>query len=228
MAEDSGLSDLGQLAEQVGHAARTAGAGAIASGKWVAEWLIDNAPRISVRDQVTLVAENNGLMGDELAEQLITKAARKSAGIGATIGALMTAEEFLPPAWIAVPIELIVETMAVAAVEIRLVGELHAAYGRPLAGSPSQRGTALVRAWAERRGVSPAVMLGGSAGLADVLGQTTRNELVRIVRNRLLRRMGRNLATIGPMMIGAAAGAALNRRATRGLGERVAHDLARS
>ena len=190
MADDNGLSDLGQLAEQVGHAARTAGAGAIASGKFVAEWLVDNAPRISVRDQVTLVAESNGLTGDALADHLVARAARTSAGIGATIGALVTAEEFLPPAWVTVPIELIVETLAVAAVEIRLVGELHAVYGRPLAGSPSQRGTALVRAWAERRGVSPAVMLGGTAGLADVLGQTSRNELVRIVRNRLLRKMG--------------------------------------
>src|SRR4051812_20288230 len=223
MAEDSGLSDLGQLAEQVGHAARTAGAGAVASGQWGAGGVLDKASPVSGPGPVTLVAENNGLMGDELAEQLITKAARKSAGIGATIGALVTAEEFLPPAWITVPIELVVETLAVAAVEIRLVGELHAAYGRPLAGSASQRGSALVRAWAERRGVTPAVMRGGSAGLADVLGQTSRNELVRIVRNRLLRRMGRNLATIGPMMIGAAAGATLNRRATRGLGERVAH-----
>src|SRR3954469_19501746 len=112
MAEDSGLSDLGQLAEQVGHAARTAGAGAIASGKWLAEWLVDNAPRITVRDQVTLVADHNGLMGDQLAAALIAKAARTSAGIGATIGALVTAEEFLPPAWITVPIELVVETLA--------------------------------------------------------------------------------------------------------------------
>src|SRR5690348_13821528 len=124
MADDSGVPDLGQLAEQIGHGLRSAGAGAVASGRWVAEWLIDNAPRISVRDRVTLVADHNGLTGDALAEQLIAKAARTSAGIGATIGALVTAEEFLPPAWVTVPIELIVETLAVAAVEIRLVGEL--------------------------------------------------------------------------------------------------------
>ena len=220
--------DLSQLAEQIGHAAKSAGAGALASGKWLADWVIDNAPRITIRDHVTLVAEHDGLMGDDLAEAIIAGTARASAAIGGTIGALMTLEEFLPPAWVSVPIELIVETLAVAAIEMRMVGELHEVYEQPLTGSPSQRGTAIVRAWAERRGMTPAVFIGGGAGLADVLGQTTRNELVRIVRNRLLRRMGRNLATVGPLLIGAAAGATLNRRATRSLGDRIARDLGRN
>ena len=228
MAEDSGLPDLGQLTQQIGQAARAAGAGAVASGRWIAEWVIDNSPRISIRDHVTLVADNDGLTGDALAEAMIAKAVRASGAVGATTGALMTVEELLPPAWITLPIELVAETVAVAAIEMRLVGELHEVYQRPIAGSPSQRGTAIVRAWAERRGLTPAVVVGGGAGLAEWLGQTTRTELVRIVRNRLLRRMGRNLATVGPMLVGAAAGATLNRRATRSLGDRVARDLRRS
>src|SRR6059058_4650778 len=98
--------DLGQLAEQVSQAARKAGAGAVASGKWLADWVIDNAPRISVRDRVTLVADHDGLIGDQLAEAVIASAARTSAAIGGSVGALMTLEEFLPPAWVTVPIEL--------------------------------------------------------------------------------------------------------------------------
>jgi hypothetical protein len=62
--------------------------------------------------------------------------------------------------------------------------------------------------------------------VADSLGRTARNELIRLIRRRLTRRMGRNLASLAPLFIGAAAGAYVNRSATRQLGEAVARDLA--
>jgi hypothetical protein len=59
-------------------------------------------------------------------------------------------------------------------------------------------------------------------GLAAVLGTAARKEL----RDRLLRRFGRNLTTYGPMLTGAAVASYLNRRATIALGQQIRKDLA--
>jgi hypothetical protein len=113
---------------------------------------------------------------------------------------------------------LAVETVAVVAIEIKLIGELHEVYRVPVRGSGTQRAVALVQAWASRRGVNPMVP---GVGVAVVLGTAARREL----RDRLLRRFGRNLTTMGPMLTGAAVASFLNRRATRSLGERLRAEL---
>ncbi len=139
----------------------------------------------------------------------------------------MGAEELSPPAWIAIPAELVVETLAVIAVELKLVAELHEVYGRPVRGTPTERTTALVKAWAERRGITPSTLT-RKGGLTDALGRSARHELTRLVRRRLMARFGRNLTSLAPLFVGAVAGAEVNRRATRGLGEAVAKDLSSS
>jgi hypothetical protein len=78
---------------------------------------------------------------------------------------------------------------------------------------------ALVQSWAQRRGVNPMLE---SMGVAAVLGTAARKEL----RDRLLRRFGRNLTTYGPLLTGAAVASFLNRRATQALGQQVRKDLA--
>ena len=60
-------------------------------------------------------------------------------------------------------------------------------------------------------------------GVAAVLGTAARHEL----RDRLVRRFGRNLTTLGPLFTGAAVAAFLNRRATLKLAEEVRKDLAK-
>jgi hypothetical protein len=137
----------------------------------------------------------------------------------------MGAEELAPPAWITIPFELVIETLAVAAVEMKLVAELHEAYGRPVPGHGTERALALARAWAERRGVTPHALT-SSPGLSDLLGRGTRNEVMRLVRRRLMRRTLRNTSSLAPFLIGAVAGAELNRRATASLGEAIVRDLA--
>jgi hypothetical protein len=218
-------STLTTASRLLARSARAAGAGAVASGRWLAETVIDMAPRIPIRDLDTLIAHHNGLTGAALAEEVVRTASRSSAAIGAAAGALASAEELAPPAWLALPLELVVETMAVAAIEMKLVAELHEVYEQPVRGSTGDRATAIVRAWAERRGVTPA-LLANNGSVADTLGRGARNELVRQVRRRLVRRMGRNLSTLAPLFIGAVAGAELNRRATRDLGAAVVRDLA--
>ena len=223
-----GEADAGsivQLARVLSSSARAAGARAVATGQWLATTVIDIAPRIPIRDVETLRTQHGGLSGAALAGELIRRASRASAAIGATSGAVMSAEYFAPPMWIAAPFELVVATVAVAVIELKLVGELHEVYGRPVQGTGTERTVALVKAWAERRGVTPAT-LGTPGGVADALGRGTRNELVRLVRRRLIARLGRNLSSLAPLLAGAVAGAEVNRRATRSLGEAVVRDLA--
>ena len=216
---------LAALARALSRSAEAAGAGAVASGRWMAEWLVDNAPRIPVRDLPVLKAHHDGKVGDELAAQLVRTATRASAGVGAAGGALVGIQELAPPAWPAIPMELAAETVAVIAIELKLVAELHEAYGWPLPGSGSDRSLALLRAWADRRGLTSDT-LGRSGGVADALGRSARQEVVRLVRRRLTGRLGRNLSTLAPLLVGAVAGAEVNRRATRALGESVVGDLA--
>jgi hypothetical protein len=115
---------------------------------------------------------------------------------------------------------LAAETVAVVAVELKLIGELQELYGQPVPGSQAQRAITLLQAWAGRRGVS--LMVPGRS-MAAVLGTTARHEL----RDRLVRRFGRNLTALGPLFTGAAVAAYLNRRATVRLAEEVRKDLAK-
>lgn len=219
-------SSLARLAKLAAGSAKDAGAATVASGRWAAEQLLDLAPRIPVRDRATLEAQHGGISGAALADILVRDAARLAGAVGVAAGVLVSAEELAPPAWLAIPLELVVETLAVAAVEVKLVAELHAVYGMPIEGPAGERAMTLLRSWADRRGVNVG-HLTRRGGVADALGRGTRNEVVRIVRRRLMRSLGRNLSTLMPMMIGAVAGGELNRRATRALGEALQRDLER-
>jgi hypothetical protein len=74
-------------------------------------------------------------------------------------------------------------------------------------------------AWTNRRGLDPL----DPAGMQLALGGAAK----RALRGRLIRRAGRNLSTLGPMMTGAVAGSVVNHRETRRLGEEVRADLRR-
>jgi hypothetical protein len=204
---------------------RRAGMGAVGGGRWLAETAVEMIPHIPVRDLQTLQDHHNGVGGADLAGELIRNAARATALVGATTGAIAAAEDLAPPAWIVLPLELILETLAVAAIEMKLVAELHEVYGRPVPGHGTDRALTLARAWAERRGVTPQALISGG-GLADVLGRGTRNEVIRLVRRRMVRRTLRNTTSLVPFLIGAVAGAEVNRRATAHVGDAIVRDLA--
>jgi uncharacterized protein (DUF697 family) len=116
------------------------------------------------------------------------------------------------------PVLLAAETVTVVAIEIKLIGELHEVYGQPVPGNGAQRAIPLVLAWSQQRGVNPMVP---GVGIGAVLGTAARKEM----RDRLLRRFGRNLTTLGPFLTGAAVASYLNGRATKSLGEQVIKDL---
>jgi hypothetical protein len=120
---------------------------------------------------------------------------------------------------------LIVETLAVAAVEMKLIAELHEVYGRPVPGRGRDRGLLLARAWAEGRGVRAAALV-TPTGLSALLSVGARRQAVKLVRRRLVRRTA--LTALAPLLAGAVAGAEVNRRGTRSLAAAVVGDLAAS
>jgi hypothetical protein len=188
--------------------------------RWVVDAVIDVAPHIPVRDLETLRRHHGGLDGEALAERLVRNAGRVTGGIGAAGGGVAAVEWIATPTLLSTPVLLAAETVAVVAVEMKLIGELHEVYRKPIPGNGAQRAGALLQAWAGRRGVNP---LAPGRGIAAALGTAARKEL----RDRLIRRFGRNLTTLGPMLTGAAVAGYLNRRATLSLGDDVRRDLTR-
>jgi hypothetical protein len=186
--------------------------------RWITDSVAEVAPHVPVRNLETLRRHHDGLDGDELAERLVRNAARATAGVGAAGGGLAAVEWAVPPTLLSAPVLLAVETVAVVAIEMKLIGELHEVYRVPVPGGGGARAVALMQSWAQQRGVNPLVP---GVGAAAVLGTAARKEL----RERLLRRFGRNLTTLGPLLTGAAVAGYLNRRATRTLADQVRADL---
>jgi len=182
-----------------------------ASGQWLAAQAIEMAPKVPIRSIGTLRAQYPGLQTEQLADQLIAGAARASAGVGMAVGAA-AAVPFIPTA----PVELGVETLALVAIELKLVAELHEVYGMPAPGSAPQRMLAYTGAWAERRGVHLT-----TGGLALAVGSPLRRKLER----RLLAKAGKSTLALAPLLAGAAAGAVIDHRETRRLGTLVREDL---
>jgi hypothetical protein len=186
--------------------------------RWITDLVTEVAPHVPVRNRETLRRHFPGLDDTELAERLIRNAARATAGVGAAGGGIAAVEWVAAPTLLSAPVLLATETVAVVAIEIKLIGELHEIYGRPITGTAGERALRLVEAWSGRRGVNPLVP---GVGVAAVLGTTARKEL----QKSLMKRFGRNLTTFGPMLTGAAVASYLNRRATRQVGDSVHADL---
>jgi hypothetical protein len=168
-------------------------------------------PRLRIRDQASLRAQFPGRSDEEIAELLVDRAARAAATVGGATGA-WAALPTLP----AFPAEVAAETLAVVGIELKLVAELHEAYGTPAPGNAAERARSYLAAWAHRRGV---FMVPG--GLLLVTG----SPLARQLRRRLAARVRRSTFSLSPLFTGAVAGAVLNRRETRKLGSDILDDL---
>jgi hypothetical protein len=178
--------------------------------------VIAMAPRLPVRDQAALRAQFPGRSPEDVADALIEGASRASAAVGATIGVWSVLP--IAPAF---PAEIVTETLTLVGIEIKLVAELHEVYGMRPAGDFASRMTAYVGAWARRRGVALAP---GGGGVALAIG----SPLGRQLQRRLAVRATRSAISLGPLLTGAAAGALINRRETRRLGNDVREHLRRS
>jgi hypothetical protein len=221
--DDLGRAEKGRalvrMSRIVGARTRSAGAKALTSGRMLADLLVEAAPHIPVRDLDTMVEHHHGLTGEALADALVKNATRATTSIGAAGGAVAAAEWAAMPLLITIPAEIVVETLAVAAVEVKLVAELHAVYGVPVPGTGSDRAMAFAGSWAARRGIDPLQPW----TIPNVLGIAGRATLGK----RLIARFARNLGTLIPFFVGAAIGASVNNGETKKLAESMRTDLRR-
>jgi hypothetical protein len=194
---------------RIGAARRGAGSGTA----WLAAQVTAMAPRLRVRDQAALREQFPGQSAEDIADALIEGAARASAAAGGAAG-VWAALPVVP----AYPVEIAAETLLVVGIEIKLIAELHEAYGAPAPGNFAERMGAYVASWAHRRGV---FMIPGGVVL------TAGSPMARLLRRRLIARAGRSAFSLAPLLTGAAAGAYLNSRETRRLGREVRRDLRR-
>jgi hypothetical protein len=195
--------------------ARKSGDRARAGLAYLTDRIIDMAPRIPVRDLATLRAQFPGLGPEQLADKLVAGAANASSTVGAGVGAAAMLPT--PPA---MPAELAAEITGVAAIELKLIAELHEVYGTRPPGNLRQRSTAYLDSWSGERGI-------------DVTRPTTIDaalggQLKRQLRQQIMKRMVRNLPNLMPFLVGAAVGAVMNRRDTKHLAQRVRKDLRRT
>jgi hypothetical protein len=191
--------------------AGSAGRGVTAGLNWLSAQVLAMGPRLRIRDRATLRAQFPGQSDDEIAQLLIERAARAASAVGGATGA-WAALPVLP----AFPAEVAAETLAVVGIEVKLVAELHEIYGLPAPGSAAQRARAYLGSWAARRGVYQV-----DGGLLLIAGSPLARQLTR----RLAGRVRRSTFALAPLFTGAIAGALLNRRETRRLGQQIRDEL---
>ncbi|WP_326610091.1 EcsC family protein [Streptomyces scopuliridis] len=202
----------GRRLDTVKRGVRRGGDSAKAALAHLADRIIENAPRVPVRDLATLRKQFPGLGPEELADKLVAGAANSTSTVGAGIGA--AAMMPVPPA---MPAELAAEITAVAAIELKLIAELHEVYGLRPSGTLRERSAAYLTSWTEERGVDitrPSTFNGALSG-----------RMKRELRQQIMKRTVRSLPNLVPFMIGAAVGAMMNRRDTKKVAERIRKDL---
>jgi hypothetical protein len=209
---------LAALIPALTRSAKASGLRAVTAGRWLSDLIIELAPRIAFRDVVTLRRQHPGQSDVEIAERLIRQATKATAGLGAAAGGLAAVEFLSPPMLLAAPVQLAAEMLSVTAVELKLVAELHELMDRPAQGTGSERASAYLMSWMRRRAISPQL---GGAGLGAAFGAAAKREL----RSQVLRRIGRSATSLAPFLAGAVAGAEVNRRATKALGETLLAEL---
>ncbi|MFF4252772.1 hypothetical protein ACFY1L_16325 [Streptomyces sp. NPDC001663] len=191
---------------------RKGGSRARAGLAYLADRIIEIAPRIPVRDLAALRRQFPGLGPEQLADKLVAGAAAATSTVGAGIGAAAMLP--VPPA---MPTELAAEITGVAAIELKLIAELHEVYGVRPPGNLKERSTAYLNSWSGERGVD--------VTKPSSFGGAVNSQMKHQLRQQIMKRMVRDLPNLMPFMVGAAVGAVMNRRDTKKLAERIRKDL---
>jgi hypothetical protein len=191
---------------------RKGGSRARAGLAYIADRIIENAPRIPVRDLATLRKQFPGLGPEQLADKLVAGATAATSTVGAGVGAAAMLP--VPPA---MPAELAAEITGVAAIELKLIAELHEVYGVRPPGNLKQRSTAYLNSWSGERGIE--------VTKPSTVSSALNGHMKRELRQQIMKRTVRDLPNLMPFMVGAAVGAVMNRRDTKKLAARIRKDL---
>jgi len=200
------------IREMAREGVRKGGSRARAGLAYLADRIIEIAPRIPVRDLQALRVQFPGLGPEQLADKLVAGAANATSTVGAGIGAAAMLP--VPPA---MPTELAAEITGVAAIELKLIAELHEVYGVRPAGNLKQRSTAYLNSWSGERGID--------VTKPSTVSSALNGPMKRELRQQIMKRMVRDLPNLMPFMVGAAVGAVMNRRDTKKLAARIRRDL---
>jgi hypothetical protein len=179
------------------------------------------APRLPVRDRATLEKHLDLRDRDRLTEALIRNAANATAVAGSVGGFFVLTGRRTPAGFmVAIPLRVATETLVVAAIEVKLIAELHEVHEQSLGTTPTAAATAALKLWSSYRGLE----IGDTVGLVATVAEIARRPMARratvAVTGRALGRRG--------MRLGAGVlGAVENRRATMALGEEVCSTLNR-
>jgi uncharacterized protein (DUF697 family) len=165
-------------------------------------------PRLPMRDASTLVRHHHGRTGEELADVLVRNASSASAMAGVVGGSLIIATKKSPQAAVVtIPIRLAAEALVIAAIEIKLVAEIHEAYGQPLGRTSGERAQGALREWAALRGIDGSEGIGMVGVLGKVMKRPAQRRAAGGMAGRLL---GQKAAFLGAGI----AGGAENRKET--------------
>ncbi|WP_328536230.1 hypothetical protein [Streptomyces sp. NBC_00344] len=203
---------LDALKHGIHHGIHKSGEGAKAGLAYTADRIIAIAPRIPVRDLQTLRRHFPGLGPEQIADKLVAGAANATSTVGAGIGAAA-----MLPVPLAMPAEIAAEITGVAAIELKLIAELHEVYGMRPPGNLKDRTMAYLNAWSGERGFD----ITKPKSVNAVLG----GQMKREMRQQIMKRTIRDLPNLMPFMVGAAVGAVMNRRDTRRLADKVRKDM---
>jgi hypothetical protein len=173
-------------------------------------------PHIPVRDLATLRTHHHGLEGEELADALVRNAAIAVSAVGIAGSAFILAEKRVPVWLLALPVTVAAEVAAVAAIEAKLIAELHEVYGVPLRPGTRSRSTAAAAEWAVRRDIDPT----DPRSLRVLAGLT----VGRKGTGRIAGRMGRT-ARVGSAVVGGVASASAYRGSVSDLAQSLRGEL---
>ena len=209
-----------QLGAAMSVSAQKAGVVAVASGRWLADVVVDAAPRIPVRDLATLRAPAPRARAAR-SWPTCWSPARSGARwrSGSAGGALTGIQWTLPVSWSSSRSSSPSRWPRSPPSRSSWSPSCTRSTASRCSGTPTQRGAAYALSWANRRGVNPLE----PATMAAALGVAAR----RRVQRRLLARFGRGIGTLAPLMAGAAYGAYSNRRQTQLLADSLRSDLRR-
>lgn len=167
---------LAALVPGLARSARRAGARAVGAGRWATDLVLEIAPHIPIRDAATLRAHHPGRTDRQIADALVAHASTATAALGAAAGGLAAVEFAAPPTLLAAPVQLTAHLLAVTAVELKLVAELHELAGQRAAGSTVDRGRAYLVSWMQQRALSSVVDDRGALAVGPMLGEALRRQ----------------------------------------------------
>lgn len=178
------------------------------------------APRLPVRDHPTLVRHHKGLIGEDLADVLVRNSSGSTAMAGVVGGSLVLATKSSHAVLLSVPIRLAAEALIVGAIEVKMIGELHEAYGRPLGTNSRERAQAAFRIWASYRGIESA----DAGSMVGLMGRVIKRPAQRRAAGGVA---GKVLGRRGAILGAGIAGGSENRKETLALAEKVRTELRR-